>query len=315
MQALKRRRRKPGPPRPNTTRQTDQGLPPLRVLEEFTQASLAKWRQAGRNLEQFSQQLFFGLEAHRSRRSRELIDAIRSSTKGPREFNEWSRLVDYRYSNQPISMAGSISGDGGRFNIGAALNPAAYTPFPALYIAEDFPTAFRERFGVNQTGAEGTLPSNELVLRRESSFSQVALNVQLETVMDVGDLSKLKPLADILGRMRMPSSIGKLARQLRFRAPGLVRTAAGLQRQLLNPDWRVDPVQYDLPANSQIFGRLCLAAGAHGILYPSVRTSERHCLALFPQNWRGSASFVELVGPCPPEVTVRRLDGATTAAY
>jgi hypothetical protein len=97
-------------------------------------------------------------------------------------------------------MFGSIKGDGGRFNIGAALNPATCTPFPALYVAEDFPTAFRERFGVEQTGSAGSLTANELVLRRENSFSQVAMTINLEAVIDVGDLATLKPAADILKR-------------------------------------------------------------------------------------------------------------------
>jgi hypothetical protein len=58
-----------------------------------------------------------------------------------------SRIVDYRYSLDPLSTAGSVRNDGGRFNIGAALSPGAFTAFPALYVAEDYPTAFLERFG------------------------------------------------------------------------------------------------------------------------------------------------------------------------
>lgn len=278
-------------------------------LEEFTQGSLARWRAAGRNLQRLSHELFFGLEAHRAKHSGALIDAVRSATTPSCEFPGWTRLVDWRYTNYPLSMAGSVRGDGGRFNIGSQLDPATYTPFPALYVAEDFPTAFRERFGVNSGTAVAGLTANELVLRRESSFSSVALNVGLENALDIGDLSRLKPVAEILKAIKLPASVAKLARELRLRPPALVRSAAGLQRQLLSPDWRVQPAQYDMPSNSQIFGRLCVAAGVHGILYPSVRNSEGRCLALFPQNWAGSASSVELVGPCPAEVTVKRIDG------
>lgn len=306
---MKRRHRKPKPPERKTLH-GEPGLPRLDALEEFTHVSLARWREVGRNLEQLSHALFFGLEAHRLHHSRELIDAIRRSPTGPRQFNGWARLVGYQHTNQPLSTAGSTRGDGGRFNIGGALNPATYTPFPALYVAEDFPTAFRERFGVAQD-AKGSLTAGEMVLRRDSSFTQVALNVSAESVLDVGDLSVLKPIADVLSSMQMPVNVGRLARTLKLKAPTLVRSAVALQRQLLNPDWRVEPVQYEMPSNSQIFGRLCLAAGVHAILYPSARHSERHCIALFPQIWRGSSSFVELVGPCPPEVVTRRLDGTT----
>ena len=77
--------------------------------------------------------------------------------KGPVEFQRWSRLLDYQFSNQPLSREGSVKGDGGRFNIGRTLNPASYTPFPALYVAEDFQTAFRERFGIDRHGGAGGL--------------------------------------------------------------------------------------------------------------------------------------------------------------
>ena len=306
---MKRRNRRAAPPRRSSPLPPEHGLPGLEILEEISAHSLAKWRQAGRNLEQFSETLFFGLEARRSRHSTELLDALRTSAQGPRIFDGWARLVDYQYANQPLSMEGSLKGDGGRFNVGRGLDPATHTAFPALYVAEDFATAFRERFGTDQTSNTGGLSAEELVLRRTMSFAQVALNVHAETVMDVGDLQGLKPIAEILSRIQMPPGVGVLSRKLRLRPPGLVRTAAGLQRMLLHPNWRVDPVQYGLPSSPQVFGRLCAAAGIHGILYPSARNNGRQCLALFPQNWRGSGSFVELVGPCPAGTAKRRLDG------
>jgi hypothetical protein len=304
------RRQKPAPPKRTAPQPSDLGLPALGVLEEFTRASLAQWRAAGKNLERFSQTLFFDLERHRAQHSAEFVEAIRCSSKGPIDFHGWARLVDYRFSNEPLSTEGSVKADGRRFNIGRLLNPAAYTPFPALYVAEDFPTAFRERFGIEKKNTAGGLTASELVLRREASFSSVALQIRLETLIDIGDLDSLKATAEILRRFQMPKSVAVQARRLRLKAPGLVRTPTGLQRQLLSPNWRVEPTQYDLPSNSQIFGRLCAAAGAHAILYPSVRDSSKHCLALFPQNWTGSSSFVELVGAIPSEVLVRRLDGS-----
>ena len=73
------------------------------------------------------------------------------------------------------------------------------------------------------------------------------------------------------------------------------------------------PVQFDLPANSQIFGRMAAAAGLHGILYPSARQKGKQCLALFPQNWRGSSAFIEVSDPQPNVARLVRLDGSTPA--
>jgi hypothetical protein len=305
------RRRKHVPPSRGAPQGAEPGLPPLGVLESFSHASLSQWRTAGKNLERLSQTMFFDLERHRAQHSAELIEAIRTSVRGPLEFEGWARLVDYRFSNEPLSTAGSIKGDGGRFNIGGTLNPATYTPFPALYIAEGFETAYRERFGIERAGTSAGLTAEELVLRGASSFSNVVLNVRVESALDVADLASLKATAEILRKFRLPKAVSSLARALSLSSPWLVRTPAGLQRQLLHPHWRIEPVQYDLPSNSQIFGRLCAAAGVHAILYPSTRSGGKRCLAMFLQNWSGSSSFVELVGDCPPGLVVKRVDGIT----
>lgn len=186
------------------------------MLEEFTHASLSKWRSAGKNLDQFSKSLFFDLEKHRNQHSDELVEAIRSSTHGPFEFMHWGRLVDY----------------------------------------------------------------------------------------------SLQSTAKILARFKMPRSIASLGRVLHLKPPGLVRTAIGLQRQLLHPYWRAEPAQHELPSNSQIFGRLCVAAGVQAILYPSTRNGGKRCIALFTQNWRQSSAYVELDGPVAPEVRAVRIDGS-----
>lgn len=73
----------------------------------------------------------------------------------------------------------------------------------------------------------------------------------------------------------------------------------------------MQPSQYDLPANSQIFGRLCVAAGVHGILYPSAKDDSKRCLALFPQNWRAADSFAEVVDTPPSQASETRLDGSS----
>lgn len=216
-----------------------QGLPPLVFLEEFTQGSLARWRAAGRNLERFSHDLFFALEARRAKYSAELIDAVRSATTKRFESSGWARLVNWQFTNQPLSMAGSVRGDGGRFDVGSALDPATYTPFPALYVAKSTFQLRFERFGIDASSFIRGLTAHEFILRRESSFSHLAVNLWLENVLDVGDLSKLKPVSDILKKIRLPSRIAKAARQLRLRPPALIRTASGLQSQILSPNWRV----------------------------------------------------------------------------
>lgn len=304
------------PPRSRSSFAEADGSPPsLELLEQFSRASLSQWKVAGRNLTALNSALFFGLESQRAENANALVDAVRLGVTGPFAFQDWARIVDWRYSTAPLSMAGSVHGDGGRFNIGSTLNPAAYSPFPALYLAEDFETAYRERFALNRTGTVGGLTAEELALRRPTSFTHVKLQGSVDSIIDIGNPETLKAIATVIAKFKIPHNVLSMARALSLRPLGLIRTTAGLQHQLLHPNWRVQPSQFDLPANSQIFGRLCVAAGVHGILYPSAKNSSKRCLVLFPQNWRAADSFVELVDAPPAQAGETRLDGKSNLRF
>jgi len=305
------RRRPPAPPR-RISPAGDPDLPSLHELERFSEASLHHWLAAATRLETLHRTLYFELESLRQREAQRLIDAVSSRARNHYEFQGWSRIVDYRYALEPLSTAGSIKNEGGRFNIGAALSPGAFSAFPALYIAQDYATAFLERFGVNAAARAISLTPEDLALRRPESFTQVRLRGVLENVLDVADLDALRPVVGILKEFLMPKAVGMTARKLGLRqSPWLIRSPVTLQRQLLHPNWRMLPMQFDLPSNSQIFGRLVSAAGIQGILYPSARDSAHQCLALFPQNWAGTISFVEVMDPIPDGAHVTRVDGTS----
>src|SRR5207253_1985063 len=86
------------------------------------------------------------------------------------------------------------------------------------------------------------------------------------------------------------------------------KTTKQMLESLLNPNWRNVPTLCDIPANSQIFGQLVLNAGIEGILYPSKLTGD-HCLAIFPVNFAGSSSYVELGADAPTKLLgPRRID-------
>lgn len=302
----------PKPPRPGTrdTGTAEPDLPSLIELERFTTASLHQWRSAATRLEALNRTLYNELESLRQRHAPQLIAALRSVATGPLPIQDWSRVVDYRYALEPLSTTGSIKHEGGRFNIGARLSPGAFSAFPALYLADSYGTAFLERFGT-EPGVRGTqLTAEELALRKPTSFTQVRVRGLIENVVDVGDLASLRPIVDILKAFQMPKAVTTTTRQLGIRSsPWLVRSTVTLQRQLLHRNWRMLPMQFDLPSNSQIFGRLAAGAGVHGILYPSAKDSSHRCLALFPQNWAGTASFVEVADSVPDEARVTRIDG------
>lgn len=308
-----RRRRPPArPPQPGPPGQPDG--PSLVELERFSRASLKHWLRAGDNLGRLQGALYFGLESARQQHGPALVEALRAGAQAGLEFDNWSRIVDFRFSLVPLSVAGSLKREGGRFNIGRRLNPSSFTPFPALYLGEDYATAYREKFGQAESARMAGLSGQQLALRTPASFAHLRVHGQLDFVLDVGNPAALAAFIDVIKSFALPKVVGPLVRQLSLRhPPGLVRSVAGLQRQLLSRNWRVLPMHYDLPANPQVFGRIAAAAGLHGILYPSVRASATRCLALYPQNWAGSGSFVEVSDPVPADARVTRLDGTTGA--
>jgi hypothetical protein len=256
--------------------------------------------------------LYFDLDPLRQRNEARLLDSLRAQALPSYAIDGWARIVDYRYGLEPLSLAGSLKGEGGRFNIGAELSPGTFTPFPALYIAEDFEAAFYERFGGPSISKPGVLTTQELALRTPRSFAHVRLRGVIENVIDVGNLESLRSFAGVLREFPMPDATRRLARTLGMRnPPWLIRSPTTLQRALLHPHWRVLPQQFDLPSNSQIFGRIAVAAGLHGILYPSARQVEKRCIALFPQNWSDSGSFVEVTDEAPESARLIRIDCAT----
>ena len=89
--------------------------------------------------------------------------------------------------------------------------------------------------------------------------------------------------------------------------PLVIKTVSKLLESLLDPNWRVMPSNYDIPANSQIFGHICYTAGIEGILYPS-KLTKKPCLAIFPTNFNNSDSYVQLDGDLPHKNIIAKID-------
>ena len=283
--------------------------PSLAELDRFTRASQAKWLTAARRITKLQQSLYFGLEQSRGERTKSLLGALRFAAQREFEFEHWSRILEHRYALDPLSLVGSLK-KGGRFNIGEDLDPSMFTPFPALYVGEDYDVAFHECFGNDPGAIQNGLSATDFALRTPGSFTHVRLRGRLERVLDLDDHEALSAFAKIIGEMETPREVNRLVRELGLkRGPRLIRDAKMLRSQLLAKDWRINPMQFDLPANAQIFGRIAVAAGIQGLLYPSVRAGKGRCLALFVQNWSKSTSFIELEDAPPPNTHRTRWDG------
>lgn len=299
----KRRRAQQKPPGSSD----ELSLPNLLTLDRFTERGLAEWRARSRDLDELYNLLYFGLEPERIKRRAEILEALASRPMKHVTLDRWARVVDFRWSLRPLSSAGSLSGYGGRFNIGPDVDNHVGQMFPALYLGETYETAYREKYQCKRGTAINGLTPEEMGLA--SSSSTVFVQGHIERVFDVTNLSSLEPVCRILARAKLPDGVARLVQRLRLprNAVFLIKNAAQMRRALQIQNWRGWPTQFGLPSPSQQMAELIRAAGFAAIQYRSSK-DDGHCLAIFPDQIGSERSFVEICDPGPPELLYPRLD-------
>lgn len=223
-------------------------------------------------------------------------------------------MVPYQYSLQPLSCAGSMQSVGGRFNAGFELDDNTLNPWPALYVAENFETAYREKFQLASTDLTDGLKPEELALEHSVGLTTVFLNGHLENVFDMTSFISLTSVGRIFRGVKMPKEAAQLAKKLKISGGHnfMIQNGQQLHSAIVKHNWRVWPIQFGLPAPSQTMAELIKDAGYEGIRYPSSK-GPGSCIAVFPENLLDQ-SYIELIGPAPSVTTITRLDLDTSSS-
>jgi hypothetical protein len=273
------------------------------LLDKFSQEDLRTWNRIADDADRYWVGLYHHLEAQRQINRKALVKALASVPSAGLSGAPWYRVIDFQYSLQPLSLKGSLT-VGGRFNIGSDLDPTQFPVFPALYCGSDFETAYAEKFAVISSSSE--LEPHELALRTPESFTSVRLQIDFERLFDLHKLSNLKAFAAIIRKFTMSAELIALARELGKKPPWLLQDAGQLRTALLAADWRAFPMQFGIPANSQVFAGLLIEAGFQGVLYPSSKANGQ-CIAVFPQNFHDNHSSVRLLDQVPSRSCISTL--------
>lgn len=301
---------------PNIPRPKLQNKQPLGLLEldRFSHSDLQEWEKLSKDLDELEDTMHFSLEPERRRFRQELIQALQLQEPKSLEILDWVRIVDYRFSLTPLSSAGSLLEYGGRFNAGIDLNPGTLNPWPALYLAEDYETAYREKFQIKSNDLTNGLKPEELALEHGKSHTTVFLSGRLDGVFDMTSASKLDDVAKTLKKIKMPQRAHTLMKKLGMNTSDykMVKNGQGLYDAVLRHNYRILPVQFGLPARGQVLGELIKAAGFEAILYKST-AGPGNCLAIFPDQL-SEQSYVELIDVPPEGVKYSRLD-SDSAGY
>ncbi len=257
------KRSKPQPIPNNGSGKSASSTQGILELERFTDTDLDRWNQLSKHLDELHHWLYFGFEAQRSMVRNEIVSALQAAGSCTVSFERWCRIVEHRFSLDPLSPAGSLFGVGGRFNVGRDIPQDIRAPWPALYIASTTETAYREKYGIARETRLGGLTREELALLPKTSHSVVMVSGVITNAFDLTSLTALAPLCRVLAKFRMPPKVGRAmkARRINQRKVQIVRTPAQLQKAVMASNWRLWPTQFEIPAHGQVLAGLVVAAG------------------------------------------------------
>jgi len=290
--------------------------PPKGILEldRFSNTDITRWQKLSNDLDELTASLYFGIEPARRRLRSRLCDTLKQTGGIALDLQSWARMVTYQYSLQPLSCAGSLQSVGGRFNAGFELDDNTLNPWPALYVAEDFETAYREKFQLASTDLTDGLKPDELALEHAVGLTTIFLNGRVENVFDMTSFVTLNSVGKIFREVKMPKEASHLASKLKISGSNkiMVQNGQQLHSAIVKNNWRIWPIQFGIPAPSQTMADLIKAAGYEGIIYPSSKGPGK-CLVVFPENL-SDLSHLDLIGPAPSAATITRLDSSTSTS-
>lgn len=228
------------------------------------------------------------LADEREKRLDEITDALLANAEPNFEGKFYSRIVGSKFSLSPLSSKGSyLMPPGGRFNIGQSISYHSY--FSALYIANDYETAFYEKFNVETNDSKEFSSS----LRSPDSFTHHRINFKLDKIIDLTNNKAINAFYEVVKNIKMPKIYADQAKRLKLKMD-VVPSSSQLRETIFDPRYQQWDFWIDQPSPSQWFAHYVRYAGIQGIRYPSLRKANGENIAIFLDTFEDTDSFVEL---------------------
>lgn len=181
-----------------------------------------------------------------------------------------------------------------------------------MYLASDSSTAFLEAHGLDANVSNDGISGAELAVA--GNFTHFKIEGKLTNILDLTNPDSLLNFYNHIKGIKLPFYYTKKASELKTNAMLPVKSLKELLNTIFAENWRLMPMQFDTPSNSQILGQIASAAGLEGILYSSVKTN-KNSLVLYPQNFSVSEAFIEIKGRVAETVNNKRIDRLTYKNY
>lgn len=260
---------------------------------QYLESQLVKLEKLNEDTRNLWARLQDYLASERERILDEILDSLRATAISDYTCENLSRIVGSKYARNPLSSKGSyLMPPGGRFNFGQSSSYHSY--FPALYLANNFETAFLEKFGEKENyKCENSLTVLDLALRKTESFLHVRADVNLERVIDLREMDSFDAFYDSVKHLEMPREIQLEAKRLKA-SMQMLSSSESVRGAVLAKDYEQWDFWIDQPSPSQWLGHYVRLAGIQGIIYPTVKSEDGFNLAVFPENFEESESTIQI---------------------
>lgn len=243
-----------------------------------------------KKLQDFFKSYYGFLQRSREEKLEEIVDSL-SAVADASIADSYTRIVQLKFGD-PLSVLGSLSGPGGRFNIGNGMGHTK--PFPTLYVANDFHTAFCECFHYPPGYMRGNVDAAKMALRDANNFIATELTVNIEKCIDLRNKDVLRGFTQVISEIKPTDEFKHWAKELGYFSLRTVQTHGELYRTLLEADYLKNYYSMEMPSNSQWFGYYCLMTGIQGIIYPSVRDNKGYNIAILSENLKDTDSYIKI---------------------
>ena len=263
--------------------------------ENAIESYLVKLKELDDKLFSFWEDFWAFLSREREQRIDDIKDTLYRSRIENVEFKECSRIVSPTYSTHPLCTKGSVVCPGGRFNFGNI--STSLESFHCLYIANDFQTAFAERYlmSKDETIGKGHLEPHDLVFQKPDSHIHCRVDVELESVLDISEDQSLEEFVKIISEITPSQELYSRAEKLNLGTLRTVKDVTELKRSIFEENFKQWGIWINQPSNSQWLGHYVRQAGINGIKYPSCKYREGFNIAIYPDTFGNTDSSVKLV--------------------
>jgi len=262
--------------------------------EVVVESHLIRLKELDDELFSFWEDYWTFLAREREKRADDIINALFAARSEDLELKSFSRIVGAKYGHDPLCTVGSVVvPPGGRFNIGQM--STTMTSFHALYLAEDYQTAFAEKYLYRQDERlpnSGEYNVTHLQFDEPESNVHCKVNIQLESYLDLRIEGTLQEFVEAISDIEPTQDLQARALKLRMGKLHTYKNEKALIKNIFEDNYKQWGIWIDQPSNSQWLAHYAKLAGIQGVLYPSCRNTTGFNIAAFIENFANSEANV-----------------------